>query len=219
MINRWDKLSISAYKIEGSNSYIQSYLAGYLEGRATAMDIFHFYNNLRENTKKKERTYWERMKKFFSEVVSVMQNRVKNIKYIQEDTLTWTRLFLGYSQLEGLINGYTYEMKRLNKYNEDKYKLDLADFLILQADGEVPELLRYFRSFNVKTKIGEKNYFKDAFGIETEDPKSFWSQLMWSSKCSAFIKLTQDNKGMWKDLLVGHTTWTEYYEMIRTYKQ
>lgn len=41
---------------------------------------------------------------------------------------------------------------------------------------------------------------------------------MWSSKCSAFIKLVRDDKGEIKDLLAGHTTWTDYYEMSRTYK-
>lgn len=41
---------------------------------------------------------------------------------------------------------------------------------------------------------------------------------MWSSKCSAFIKLLKDDKGKITDLLAGHNTWTEYYEMLRTYK-
>lgn len=173
---------------------------------------------MRQNTK--EKYQWNQMRNFFKEVVASMQNKIKNIDKVQnEDTLMWSRMLLGYTQLEGLINGYTYEMKRINKYSDDQYKLDLADFLILQADGEVPELIRYFRSINVKTKIGEKDYFKDAFGIDTQDPKEFWTKLMWQSKCSAFIKLTKDNKGNWKDLLVGHTTWSEYYEMLRSYKQ
>jgi len=41
---------------------------------------------------------------------------------------------------------------------------------------------------------------------------------MWSSKCSAFIKLTKDENGKFQDLLAGHNTWTDYYEMIRSYK-
>lgn len=182
------------------------------------MDIFNFYDNLKHNTQQKFE--FKQMREFFKQVAVSMQNKIKNIdKVSNEDAQMWLRMLLGYTQLEGLINGYTNEMKRLNKYDKEEYKLDLADFLILQADGEVPELLTYFRSFRVKTKIGDKNYFKDAFGIDTEDPKEFWTRLMWTSKCSAFIKLTKDNKGMWKDLLVGHTTWTDFYEMIRSYKQ
>jgi len=160
------------------------------------------------------------MKKYFLEVVMYLQQRIKNIKTVKyADAKNWSRLLLGYVQLEGLIKGYTYEMRKQNKYSEAQYQLDLADFLIIQADGEVPELLRFFRSFDVKTKIGDKNYFKDAFGIDTEDPKEFWSQLMSNSRCSAFIKLTKDKNGKWDDLLIGHTTWTDYSEMIRIYKQ
>lgn len=160
------------------------------------------------------------MREFFTQVVASMQKKIKNIQKTQKaDVRNWSRILLGFVQLEGLINGYTYEMKRINKYNEDKYKFTLADFLILQADGEVPELLRYFRSFGVKTKIGDKDYFRDAFGINTRDPKEFWTKLMWTSRCSAFIKLVKDEQGNWSDLLVGHTTWTEFYEMMRSYKQ
>jgi len=175
-------------------------------------------NNLRENTKKKRQ--YQQMQEFFIQVAASMQKKIKNVHKIKNaEVKNWSRILLGYLQLEGLISGYTYEMKRISKYNEEKYKLTLADFLILQADGEVPELLRYFRSFGVKTKIGDKNYFKDAFGIDTKDPKEFWTKLMWTSKCSAFIKLVKDEQGKWSDLLVGHTTWTEFYEMMRSYKQ
>jgi hypothetical protein len=192
-------------------------MAGYLEGRATALDMFHFYDNLKFNNPYK--TQFIEMKNFFIKVVSNLQRRIKNIKSIKKgQSIVWSRLLLGYTQLEGLLQAYTYEMKRLNKYNEES-KMDLADLLIMQADGEIPELIRYFRQTKVKTKIGENDYFKVAFGIDTKDPKEFWSRLMMQSKCSAFIKLTKDKEGKWDDLLVGHTTWAYYYEMLRSFKQ
>jgi hypothetical protein len=192
-------------------------MAGYLEGRATALDMFYFYDNLKFNNPYK--TQFTKMKNFFDQVVYSLQKKIKNIETVKEDqSIIWSRLLLGYTQLEGLLHAYTYEMKRLNKYNDDA-KMDLADLLIMQADGEVPELIRYFRTFGVKIKIGEKNYFKEAFGIDTNDPKEFWSKLMMQSKCSAFIKLTKDKKGKWNDLLVGHTTWAYYHEMLRSFKQ
>ena len=91
--------------------------------------------------------------------------------------------------------------------------------MILQADGEVSELLRYIRALSKDAEIGEKGYFKKAFGINTNDPAKFWGELMWQSKCSAMIKITKDENGNWKDLLSGHNTWTSYSEMIRTFKQ
>lgn len=75
-------------------------------------------------------------------------------------------------------------------------------------------------------RIGAPNYFKkvilliiQAFNIDTNDPKLFWNRLMWHSKCSAMVKLLKDENGNYKDILTGHTTWSDYYEMNRTYKQ
>jgi len=72
----------------------------------------------------------------------------------------WSRLILGYSQLWGIISGYTRQINLTGEY--EKKKLFIQDFLILQADGEVPELLRYFnyKARNVTTKVGDKDYFK-----------------------------------------------------------
>jgi len=141
----------------------------------------------------------------------------------QEVRKNWSRLILGYSQLWGLLVGYTKQIKLEKKYEEKK--LTIQDLLILQADGEVPELLRYFgykgKSKKVveKTKVGDKDYFKKAFNIEAQDPSEFWEKFKWHSKCSAFIKLVKDKSGNWNDILAGHNTWTDYYEMLRTYKQ
>jgi hypothetical protein len=216
----WDKISINTFK--SANSYQQAFLAGYLEGRMTADDIFNFYNNLRQNNMRKHKAPWDKMYNFFNEVavnfskrIHDMRNNPKAKSY--EDRKFWSRIILGYTQLEGLVKGYSFEINK--KGNFEEMKMTMADFLILQADGEVPELLRYFGSIGHHSKIGSKNYFKDAFGIDTQNPMDFWSQLMWTSKCSAFIKLTKDSNGNWNDLLAGHTTWTEYYEMLRTYKQ
>lgn len=218
----WDKLSIKTYK--AVNAYQQAFLAGYLEGRMTAEDIFYFYNNLKVNHMKSQPKTFTKMLDFFTQVAEEFSKKIYKVKkefnnYDYKEKKYWSRLILGYTQLEGLVKGYTFEVSKNNQ--QDKL-LTMADFLILQADGEVPELLRYFRSKWARKKnvqMGDTNYFNDAFGINTQDPLKFWNQLMWTSKCSAFIKIIQDEQGKWKDLLAGHTTWTEYYEMLRTYKQ
>jgi hypothetical protein len=216
----WDKVSINTFK--AVNPYQQAYLAGYLEGRMTAGDIFNFYNNLKLNNIDKHKIGYSKMENFFEKVAISFTSRINKIKINEnlshEEKKYWSRIILGFTQLEGLFNGYNYEMNRLNK--KDKL-MTFADFLILQADGEVPELIRYFESSHARDKhikMTDKNYFKEAFGINTRDPLQFWGQLMWTSKCSAFIKITKDQKGDWNDLLAGHTTWTEYYEMLRSYK-
>jgi hypothetical protein len=217
----WDKVSISTYKVV--NSYQQAYMAGYLEGRMTSEDIFNFYDNLRQNNMKKKRKSYEKMLDFFKKVAESFSKkvelyRVDHQKLNKNEKKFWSRIILGWTQLEGLMQGYNYEVE---KRGMPEKKLSVADFLILQADGEVPELLRYFKAqpaLQNNVKLGDENYFQEAFGIKTKDPIKFWGQLMWTSKCSAFIKLVKDSNGKWSDLLAGHTTWTEYFEMIRSYK-
>jgi len=77
----------------------------------------------------------------------------------QDIRKNWSRLILGYSQLWGLHAGYTKQIKLNNEF--ETKKLSINDLLILQADGEVPELLRYFNyvARGVTTKIGDKDYF------------------------------------------------------------
>jgi hypothetical protein len=219
----WDKLSINTYK--AAKAHQQAFLAGYLEGRMTAEDIFNFYDNLRTNTKNHHSEEYDKIYTFFTHVadalkkhVERLQNEFETMEY--EDKKYWTRILLGYTQLEGLIKGYTYQIEKMGQTKN--MQLTMTDFLLLQADGEIPELIRSIHSkehLQKKTKPGDPNYFEEAFGIKTEDPMTFWGQLMWTSKCSAFIKITKNENGTWNDLLAGHTTWTEYYEMLRTYKQ
>jgi hypothetical protein len=38
-------------------------------------------------------------------------------------------------------------------------------------------------------------------------------------RCSALIKLVKDKNGNYTDLIAGHSTWSDYFEMYRTFKQ
>lgn len=282
----WNKLSISTYK--EANAYQQAYLAGYLEGRMSAEDIYNFYENLRINNDGDGNSFAQ-MYNFFVEVAESIKKKVYDLKKTAnklpyDEQVFWAQMIIGYTQLEGLVQGYNYEVNRMenkspseivqeakkivsenssaimSEYDQDGIKvlqsvilskrkgnhkhgrnqrnkrktatnrhktksrtLTLADFLIIQADGEVPELMRIFGYIEPalrkgRAKLGSKNYFKNVFGIDTKDPLTFWSKLMWRSKCSAFIKVTKDDAGKWKDLLAGHATWTSYTELLRTYK-
>ena len=210
----WDKLSIFTYK-QGGNAFIQSYFAGYLEGRMTAVEIEKFIK-AKDLVNKKDKT-WEKIENFFS---NVNQNLIKKISTFNEDEdsnnlLVWSQLLLGYAQLKGLHDGYNFEAQRKNLKN-----VSIERLLLIQADGELPELkkaisyLSKSRNFDLKSP----DYFKEAYGIDTKDPNFFWNQLMKQGRCSAFIKLTTDENGNAKDLLAGHTTWGESVEMIRIYK-
>lgn len=132
----WDKLSVETYK--NVNPYLQSYFAGYLEGRLTANDIYHFYNNIRVNNKNKIKDF-EAMRAFFKTVdINVGKKILEFNKMEKKDKEYWSKLILGYSQIKGLKNGYNFQML---KEGQKQKVLEIEDLLILQSDGEIPELL------------------------------------------------------------------------------
>ena len=84
-------------------------------------------------------------------------------------------LSLGVFQLMGLMSGYNFTERlgydQSSKQNSAIKELQLEDFLIIQADGELSELSRMlsYRKAPKRFKLGSKGYFKNAFGIEFND--------------------------------------------------
>lgn len=116
-----------------------------MEARLTAQDIYNFYNNIRVNNKGNDilisakQTDFDEMRKFFKRVDAHIGKKILDYsKHEKEDKQYWSKLIVGYSQLRGLKNGYNFEMSRLGHNNK---KLEIEDFLIIQSDGEIPELL------------------------------------------------------------------------------
>jgi hypothetical protein len=68
-------------------------------------------------------------------------------------------------------------------------------------------------------RLGQADYFKNAFDAPDEDQVNVWKRLKWRSRCSAMMKLMKDDKGNVLDLLAGHVTWTDYTEIYRIIKQ
>jgi hypothetical protein len=141
------------------------------------------------------------------------------VYHIEADKDYYYKIYIFYVQLRGLRKGHNKAIKLSD--NPNRRKMTMGDLLIIQADGEIPELMRYFRykisgrSFN----LGDKDYFRTVFQIEYEKPEDIWEKIMLKSRCSAMIKITKDSSGKLKDLFAGHTAWSDYTEMYRTYKQ
>lgn len=220
----WNKLSINTYSI--ANSYEQAFFAGYLEGRISATEIYNFFYNLRKNMGKHYRTRFNELLKFFDDVARNFDIRIINSidgfdDMTDEDKNYWSKIILGYAQIEGLMRGYNYAIEKVGK--QDKMYISLSEFFMIQADAEIHELMRAIKAKKLlkrnNIKIGDKKYFEIAFGIKTKDPIKFWKELMKTSRCSAFIKIVKDENNNWKDLLAGHTTWSDYSELLRIYKQ
>lgn len=225
----WDKLSIFTYKAAG-DPFIQSYLAGYMQGRLEAAEINIYFNVKNEANSYNNNNEYKEIFEFFDNVNTNLNKKLLciksyNSKYnsksknIEESELmkynNLPRFLIAYSQIKGLLNGYTIEAIKKNYA-----KLEMKHLLLMQADGELSELKRAITYLNKKkkTRIGDKNYFKEAFGINTSNPKMFWEELLKSSRCSALVKIITDKNSNIKNMILGHTTWGERMELIRSFK-
>jgi hypothetical protein len=226
----WDKLSLKTYRGENNtSSFLQSYFGGYLEARLTFIDTDNFLANLEANSLRNDPSskIIKSIKTFFKNVYESMKMRVQNFnKYFQSDKDRdyYYKIYIFFFQLTGYLEGHN---KAVDIYNtktdtlNQLKKLKIEDLMLIQADGEIPELMRLF-NYRLKGKryrLGEKNYFKDVFNIDESDPEKIWKRLMMMSHCSAMIKIIKDEKNNNLDLFSGHNAWTDYSEMYRTYKQ
>ena len=202
----WGKLDVHTYN--KSDEYTQAYCAGYLEGIVTYQEISNFYYNLYHNYLKESKL----IDKIIAFLELVGKELMSKLSHIKKDTSFYEyQLYLSFQQLVGLYHGYN-SMSKTNK-------LSIGKFLLIQSDSEIPELLKYFNYHKRESiQLGDKNYFKKAFGLKSNNPTKAWIKLISHSRCSAFIKLVTDNQNRVTDLLSGHTTWSSYSELIRIYK-
>lgn len=203
----WGKLDVSTYN--NSDEYTQSYCSGYLEGVATYQQISNFYYNLYNNYRKESKL----IDKIITFLELVGKNLIEKLSTIKKDSSPYEyQLYLSFQQMIGLYHGY-------NSQSKAKEKLSIGQFLLIQSDSEIPELIKYFKHHKSEViQLGDKDYFKKAFGLKSNNPNKAWSKLISHSRCSAFIKLVTNNENKVSDLLSGHTTWSSYSELIRFYK-
>lgn len=139
----WSKISIETFSIVDSTQ--QSYLAGYLEGKIAAETIDKFYNNIdynHKNTKGKLiKKYYLQIKDFFNNLLNEFKKNLlspeKFLLEVSDDPEVWNKILLGWYQFTGLYEGYTSEAKEKNLT-----LITESEMLLLQADGEMFELLR-----------------------------------------------------------------------------
>lgn len=147
----WSKLSIETFNSIQAEE--QAYLAGYLEGKITSQTISDFYDNIDYNhlyTKGGDiKKYYKQIKVFFSNMFKQFNNNIDNpskfLFQITEDTNVWDKMLLGWYQFLGLYEGYLNSFNSSQSNNQNKIKLSkisIGEMLMLQADGEMFELIR-----------------------------------------------------------------------------
>lgn len=131
----------------------------------------------------------------------------------QTETKWWFNAKMVRMQLEGLLMGYNASTSNL---------MDFAHLLFINADGEIPELLDALGlSYQRFRQTKSKNFKETKESLETikkKDPDTYWELKMLHSHCTLLCKLKKNENGSIEDLLVGHTTWDDYSEMLRIWK-
>lgn len=225
----WSKLYIETFN--NCPSEIQSYAAGYIEGKLTAKNILEFYQNL-VGIHSDEKNELDEVFKYYEKVESHIRKRTskQELDKLEENSEIeyWITVAMVQAQTDGLYAGYHSVMKNIDP-------LSFAKFYFINADGEVPELISVFKArkeentrlenssidtkFSFRQKYYEKfskEYLLKNFGFR--DPELVWQSLMSRSHCSALIKCVSDSQGNLKDIMIGHTTWDSYSEMHRIFK-
>jgi len=228
----WSRLFVETF--DNSSPEIQSWAAGFLEGKLSALEILYFYKNL-VGIHKEESDELGQVFNYYTKVENFIRKKTSKAELLGldgEDLRYWTSVAMIQAQTDGLLYGYNSVMK------DQKFALNQIYFI--NADGEVPELIAVFKQKNkssyananyssysntrfkeqTKTKIEKfsKDYLKFHFG--TSDPNEAFTNLLSKNHCSALIKVVHDefNENIVKDIMIAHTTWDSYSEMQRIYK-
>lgn len=224
----WSKLSLLTFsnKSLAFNSIYQAYFAGYLEGVLTSHQINSYYINKNEKNNFNEGVF-KKVADFFNNVSLNLESTItqyskenitkKQVNFKQNKL----RLLLGYIQLVGLHDGYQKVRQKQQAQNEQVYNdISIKIFLIMQADGELPELRSAFSHKKGRKNLGDVGYLKENFGIDEKgkNPNQLWSEFLKGSRCSAFVKLLKDQNSNIRDIIIGHTAWGESIELLRIFK-
>jgi len=176
--------------IETNPSYsdqIQMYAAGYLEAFISTDLIWANYINIFTGE-------WD-SKPFSSAFTNWMEENIAFMNTSQQgttDTAYWTHVGLVWTQLMGMVDGYT-----AGNTNPAQV-LELVHFLIINMDGDLEDLLPALNQTSV----------------EWDDMDAVANYHLHNTHCSALVKVADD----FSELYVGHSTWESYYEMTRMFK-
>jgi hypothetical protein len=189
MKDGWGKLWV-----HGDESVEGWYQAGYLEGALTSKRIYQHYISWYN--------YQFGASPCSNQTIQFMYDQYHFAKKLslKEDTsevpdyyLTLKKLL---AQFQGILDGQNANAA------SDSEKLQLIDLLLLEAAGDLYDIIPAVNPSNFKLHVGKLG------AVEFDDE---WHN---SISCSAIIKIKDD----FSDVYAGHNSWTSYQNMLRIYK-
>eukprot|EP00933_Yihiella_yeosuensis_P071557 TRINITY_DN79766_c0_g1_i1.p1 TRINITY_DN79766_c0_g1~~TRINITY_DN79766_c0_g1_i1.p1 ORF type:complete len:656 (+),score=180.85 TRINITY_DN79766_c0_g1_i1:128-2095(+) len=231
--NGWGHFSVSATDSAKVSRELRMYSAGFLEGILTAGQMKDFQINTLAGMKDSESQHHAMggVKEMFSNQVKNVLNKTSKAnlaKLSAEDRQWYEQARFALLQAWGTLDGYNHEVDHVKGK-----KMAMVDLLVMNSDGETPELEEAFDYGEVALReskqeggdgvslIEKKSITKRLRGkkpqvkMTPEQVQKYWRHIKESGgRCSALVRLTKDKK----DLLVGHSTFSDYSEMNRIFK-
>lgn len=212
----WDELRLKTYA--GNNPLIQCWSAGFTEGLLTHKEITFYFNNVYVFFHE-DKSQAEEIKGLYTKLHSILKKKIDTFDFnleINSDSFTvkkWAYQACILAQLEGVKAGY-------NTISDNK--LTIGDFYFMNSEGNFGDFQQYLKVNKMKNLGKEFNTKENLKKIyNTDNIKDIWKKLVTKGHCSALVKLLlkTGTKGESKyDILLGHNTWTDYSEMLRTLK-
>lgn len=208
----WNMLKIKTFNDENgvSNSIVQCYTAGYIEGSLFHQEIYDYSNNIKYfflNTSSED------INEVNSLYEQVFFNLIEKLEDLSSYSIDSNMKYYAclFAQLNGLLIGYNESTSSKDK------ELKLLDIIRLSFSGNFGDF-KSFISMN-QIEFDEKYDFRDDLEKHFEESNivKLYKKLLKQSKCSVITKLIKDSSGEY-DILSGHATWSFYGELVRTLK-
>lgn len=229
--NGWGKLTLDATPSSDVASDVKMYSAGFLEGLLTCVRISQHYANQHEllMTDEKGHHSLQAIKKMFANEIAYIKGKINMVPHTmayEPDDVYWRHIRYNFFQMWGIKDGYNHAAKHYKVH-----ELSLLDMVVLNRGGEWPTLMDAYTPFATSERMQAQA--PSAVFVQEEMRKARrklvnasaldgvdLSDEAWEKKvardghCSAMVKVTDHAD----DVLVGHTTWNDYSQMMRIFK-
>lgn len=268
----WSHLHVDFATSPDVATDLSMYAGGYLEGFLSAHHIAEFRYNTQAGaksslqTEEAEHQGLSSIHKMLLKGVSLIEEKGNMKEALVPSSLPkdpwWSQARHSLMQLEGVRDGFNSRVPALKPLQPYAETVTLEQLMVLNSDGETPELMEAFDKNEVFLRESEKLSPLEVEQLEEEElpasPKKVnsliqqlpgevrphvflrgssenWVQKYkedrrkklnnmddkaWlrikrrSGRCSALIRLLEDKS----DLMVGHTTFSDFMEMTRVFK-
>eukprot|EP00441_Pelagodinium_beii_P031968 CAMPEP_0197627302 /NCGR_PEP_ID=MMETSP1338-20131121/5947_1 /TAXON_ID=43686 ORGANISM="Pelagodinium beii, Strain RCC1491" /NCGR_SAMPLE_ID=MMETSP1338 /ASSEMBLY_ACC=CAM_ASM_000754 /LENGTH=629 /DNA_ID=CAMNT_0043197989 /DNA_START=45 /DNA_END=1931 /DNA_ORIENTATION=- len=232
----WMELHVKTSVSGHYSNDLRMYSAGLTEGILTAERVSQFYTNffpLLQPDQESTMAVMNIRNLFSHEIEHIMGRCMLNggTNGGEPSDPYWKHVRYLFIQMWGLKDAYN-----LVAQEKKVRSIDMIDMFFINSHAELPELIQAYKPSAVKSRTAFQSPIlakaKEAFlqkSAETKHAKAMvepspevmealdrdWKlRLAKRGHCSALVRLTPLNK----DLLAGHTTWSDYSKMTRVYK-